>query len=330
MLEPLGLDSVSEAIYIEILTHPGICIASLVEQSGLIRDEVENAVGKLRTLTLLQSRNNSDVLFAISPERGMEILLAAQQAELASFQRRVELSRMAAARLISQHTRIGTENDTPEVEYVTGIDAIRVRLETLSAAVESEVMTFSPTKHTAADASAGKQATARYVGTEVTSKSVYQHSALQDPPTVEYMKWLTRNGFQLRTTAALPSRMVIFDRTTAMLPMSSDDSREGAVVLYGKATVAAFCSLFDWIWERAIPVDLNSGKHEDVTTALAMETIWLLAQGYTDETVANRLGVSPRTSRRIVESMMRRLGARSRFQAGVFAERHGLLNQSPF
>jgi len=329
MLELLGLDSVCEAIYIEILAQPGICIASLLERSGLKRNEVENAIGKLRSLTLLQLRDNSDGFFAISPERGMEILLAAQQAELASFQRRVELSRVAAARLIAQHTRIGTESDTPEVEYVTGIDAIRVRLETLSAAVGSEVMTFSPTKHTEADASAGKQATARYVGTEVTSKSIYQHSALQDPPTFEYMKWLVRNGFELRTTAALPSRMVIFDRTIAMLPMSSEDSREGAVVLYGKATVAAFCSLFDWIWERAIPVDLNVGKHEDVTGALEMEAIWLLAQGYTDETVAKRLGVSPRTSRRIVESMMRRLGARSRFQAGVFAERHGLLNQSP-
>jgi DNA-binding CsgD family transcriptional regulator len=111
--------------------------------------------------------------------------------------------------------------------------------------------------------------------------------------------------------------------------MSSDDSREGAVVLYGKATVTAFCSLFDWIWERAIPVDLRMGNRDDLGISQEMEAIWLLAQGYTDETVAKRLGVSPRTSRRIVESMMRRLGARSRFQAGVFAERNGLLDQSP-
>ena len=123
--------------------------------------------------------------------------------------------------------------------------------------------------------------------------------------------------------------MVIFDRQIAVLPMSSEDSSEGAIVLYGKATVAAFCSLFDWVWERAIPVELKPGKNDGVIAALEVEAIWLLAQGYTDETVAKRLGVSPRTSRRIVESMMRRLGARSRFQAGVFAERHGLLSNSP-
>jgi DNA-binding CsgD family transcriptional regulator len=123
--------------------------------------------------------------------------------------------------------------------------------------------------------------------------------------------------------------MVIFDRKIALLPMSPEDSREGAVVLYGKATVTAFCSLFDWIWERAIPVDPGTEKSDDVGDAVEVEVIWLLAQGYTDEAVAKRLGVSPRTSRRIVESMMRRLGARSRFQAGVYAERSGLLDRSP-
>src|SRR5206468_3864766 len=67
----------------------------------------------------------------------------------------------------------------------------------------------------------------------------------------------------------------------------------------------------------------------DVGEAIEIEVIWLLAQGYTDEAVAKRLGVSPRTSRRSVNSVMRRLGAHSRFQAGAYAERSGLLDRSP-
>jgi DNA-binding CsgD family transcriptional regulator len=259
----------------------------------------------------------------------MEILLAVQEAELASFQQRVELSRAAAARLIAEHTEIEYKRDAPELEYLSGIDAIRLRLEALSARVESEVMNFSPTKQTETDVSAGKLATMRYVGTMVCSRTIYQHSALQDPVTTDYMMWLMRHGFELRTTPVLPSRMVIFDRKTGVLPMNSDDSREGAVVLYGKATVTAFCSLFDWVWDRAMPVGPDLGTRGAVSAAVEEEAIWLLAQGYTDETVAKRLGISPRTSRRIVESMMRRLGARSRFQAGVFAERNGMLSRSP-
>jgi DNA-binding CsgD family transcriptional regulator len=329
VLEPLGLDDVCEAIYVAILAQPGIRADSLVKQLDFPNSEIERALQQLKKLTLLQRRGNGGELYAISPERGMEILLAVQQAELASFQHRVELSRAAAARLIAEHTKISSQNDTPEVEYLAGIDAIRIRLGTLSAGVSSEVVNFSPTKQTVADVNASKEATIHYAGTSVKSRSIYLHSALKHPPTVEYMEWLVCHGFELRTTPALPSRMVIFDRKIAVLPMSSDDSREGAVVLYGKATVTAFCSLFDWIWERAIPVDLRMGNRDDLGISQEMEAIWLLAQGYTDETVAKRLGVSPRTSRRIVESMMRRLGARSRFQAGVFAERNGLLDQSP-
>ncbi len=332
MLEPLGLDDACESVYIAILAQPGIEPECLAKHLDKPLAEVERAIEQLNKLTLLQRRNDHRRLYAISPEHGMEILLAVQQAELASFQRRVELSRAAAARLIAEHAkdaRHAGQDDTPEVEYVIGIEAIRARLETLSASVASEVMNFSPGKQTAADIRAGKAATKRYIGQRVRSRSIYLHSALNHPLTLEYIQWLVRNGFDLRTTPALPSRMVVFDRKVAIVPMNPENSRDGAVVLYGKATVTAFCSLFDWIWERAIPVNLDMGKRGDMSVALEMEAIWLLAQGYTDETVAKRLGVSPRTSRRIVESMMRRLGARSRFQAGIFAERNGLLNRSP-
>ncbi|HEX6524700.1 MAG TPA: helix-turn-helix transcriptional regulator [Streptosporangiaceae bacterium] len=329
MLEPLGLDDICEALYVAILNQPGVRAETLVKQFDFPENDVDRALQQLKKLTLLQRRSNDGELYAISPERGMEILLAVQQAELASFQQRIELSRAAAARLIAEHTRISAQNDTPEVEYLVGIDAIRLRLDTLAASVACEVMNFSPSKQTEADINAGKESTVRYVGSSVKSRSIYLHSALKHPPTAEYIHWLARNGFEIRTTPALPSRMVIFDRKIAVLPMSSDDSRKGAVVLYGKATVTAFCSLFDWIWERAIPINLEMANRDDVGVSQEMEAIWLLAQGYTDETVAKRLGVSPRTSRRIVESMMRRLGARSRFQAGVFAERNGLLDQSP-
>jgi DNA-binding CsgD family transcriptional regulator len=329
VLEPLGLDDVCESVYIAILQQPGVRAESLAKQFEFPRSEIDRALQQLRKLTLLQRRGKNEELYAISPERGMEILLAVQQAELASFQQRVELSRAAAARLIAENTKVSTQDDTPEVEYLGGIDAIRLRLDTLAASVTSEVMNFSPSRQTEADINAGKEATIRYVGTSVKSRSIYLHSALKHPHTAEYLEWLARQGFEIRTTPALPSRMVIFDRRVAVLPMSSDDSRKGAVVLYGKATVTAFCSLFDWIWERAIPVNISTGNRDDVGVSQEMEAIWLLAQGYTDETVAKRLGVSPRTSRRIVESMMRRLGAKSRFQAGVFAERHGLLDQSP-
>jgi len=51
----------------------------------------------------------------------------------------------------------------------------------------------------------------------------------------------------------------------------------------------------------------------------------MLAQGCTDESAAKRLGLSLRTVRRMTAVLLGRLGARSRFQAGVRAAQQGWL-----
>jgi DNA-binding CsgD family transcriptional regulator len=60
-------------------------------------------------------------------------------------------------------------------------------------------------------------------------------------------------------------------------------------------------------------------------TGLQAAAVQLLAAGHTDDAIARRLGVSPRTARRIANTLMARLGARGRFQAGVHAVRAGWL-----
>jgi len=51
--------------------------------------------------------------------------------------------------------------------------------------------------------------------------------------------------------------------------------------------------------------------------------------GHADEGIAERLGVSPRTARRIASEPMDRLDARSRFEAGVRAVQRGRLPNRP-
>jgi DNA-binding NarL/FixJ family response regulator len=57
-------------------------------------------------------------------------------------------------------------------------------------------------------------------------------------------------------------------------------------------------------------------------TELERKLLDLLAQGLTDEAVAKRLGVSVRTERRMIASLMRRLQASGRFEAGVKAAQY--------
>ena len=56
-----------------------------------------------------------------------------------------------------------------------------------------------------------------------------------------------------------------------------------------------------------------------------MKVIGLLGTGLTDDVAACRLGVSVRTYRRYVADVLQKLGAESRFEAGVRAATLGLL-----
>lgn len=53
------------------------------------------------------------------------------------------------------------------------------------------------------------------------------------------------------------------------------------------------------------------------------QLLTVLTAGYTDDSAAVRLGILVRTVRRVVSGIMGRLGARSRFQAGVKAADRG-------
>ena len=67
--------------------------------------------------------------------------------------------------------------------------------------------------------------------------------------------------------------------------------------------------------------DLSSTDLSSTERAL----LRLAAEGCTDAAAASRLHVSHRTARRMMAALMERLGARSRFEAGVKAVRLGWL-----
>jgi DNA-binding NarL/FixJ family response regulator len=76
--------------------------------------------------------------------------------------------------------------------------------------------------------------------------------------------------------------------------------------------------LFDQLWETATPFGEADVPHSDISLSKQeLAVARLLAQGDTDEGVSRKLGVSLRTTGRLASGIMEKLGARSRFQAGL-------------
>ena len=327
MLTALGLDSVAENVYRAMLRQPAAGVAALAESVGLAEERVRDALDTLSELALVRPTAGSPGrLRAVSPDIGMEILMARQQAQLAAHQERLEASRAAAAQLISEYAELRPASDHPGVEQLLGLDRIRDRLATLTREVTDEFLTFAPGgPQTAENMAASRPLNQDLLGRGVRMRTIYLDSVRANRPTVEHASWLARLGGQVRTVPALPTRMIIMDRRTAMIPVSSDDTAAGAVLLTGQGTLTALCALFETTWDSAQPLGETAPTDAHGLTGQQATTLRLLAEGHTDETIAKRLGVSHRTARRIASELMDRLGARSRFEAGARAVQQGWL-----
>ncbi|MFJ9620054.1 helix-turn-helix transcriptional regulator [Streptomyces noursei] len=331
MLTVLGLDAVAESVYRAMLADPSGGVAELVARVGKPEDEVRDALDLLSELALVQpSSEQPGRPRAVSPDIGMEILMARQQADLAAQQQRLEASRAVAAQLIAEYADLRPAASGPGVEQLIGIEQIRDRLARLTRDVTTEVMSFAPGgAQPAAQMKASRPLDEQLLGRGVRIRTVYLSSVRNDQPTVDYANWLADLGGQIRTTPALPTRMIITDRSTAIIPVSSDDTATGAVVLTSQGTLTALCALFEGVWSCAQPLGEAAPKDSHGLNPQESTTIALLAQGHTDEAIAKRLGVSQRTARRIATDLMERLGARSRFAAGARAVQHGWLPSQP-
>ncbi|GLY97616.1 helix-turn-helix transcriptional regulator [Actinoplanes sp. NBRC 103695] len=123
-------------------------------------------------------------------------------------------------------------------------------------------------------------------------------------------------GAEVRTVGNVPTDATVVDGALAMLP--------GATVRL-PSVVGTVVALFEQLWVSAAPLTPCEVTNGAGLSMREQELLALLSAGCTDETAAARLGISVRTVRRMMAAIMTRLGARSRFQAGLKAADRGLL-----
>ncbi|MEV6689270.1 LuxR C-terminal-related transcriptional regulator [Streptomyces sp. NPDC053429] len=328
MLEALGLDGDVDAVYRGMLADPSGGVAELGARTGLSETRVRDALDRLVDLNLLTpSRESSGALRAVSPEVGLELILRRQEEDLARRQQELAAGKAAAARAIAEYADLRPNTETDGTERLVGMDAIQTRLELLTRDLTEECLAIIPggaQSQASLDASRplDEQALAR--GVEL--RAVYQDSVRNDPATYAYAQWTTERGGQVRTSPVLPPRLLVFDRSIAVVPIDPADSRVGALCTTAPGIVASLITLFEQTWETAVPLgaDLKQPAGDGISAG-ERELLKLLASGLTDEVAGKRLGVSLRTVRRQMAALMERLHATSRFEAGLKAAQRGWL-----
>ena len=331
MLELLGLGKNSAELYRAVLAQPGLSVEDLMNTLRWPADRVRSALDECVRLSLIRpSWETPGTLRAVPPDVGLQALLARQEADFLERQRQMTDARVEVSRLVHDYAAAQRESHHIETERIEGIDEIRSRIEELSHSCQDSLLAFHPGGgQSAASRAAGRPLSETLQSRGVVMHTIYLDSLYNDPESVDYARWLLRSGNHVRTTASLPSRMLIFDREQAVVPIDPDDSGAGAMVFRSPGILANLCALFDHVWDKAVPL---SGRkrprqpaEENELTSQEQTVLRLLGEGLTDVVVARGVGVSVRTGRRITADLMGRLGAKSRFQAGMRAVESGWL-----
>ena len=154
-------------------------------------------------------------------------------------------------------------------------------------------------------------------------RTLYQHTARSSLTTRSYVAQICEEGAEVRTSAELSERLIVYDRHTAFVPKERKGAEPpGAAVVTDPTLVAYLCRSFEAAWQVGRP--FNSAEPADqqqVSAELRSSILRLMAMGLKDEVIARRLGMATRTCRRYISALMTELGATSRFQAGVLIGR---------
>jgi predicted transcriptional regulator len=264
---------------------------------------------------------------ATAPDIALEALVRGREAELIRLRGRVEE--------LMRGYRHGQGSARPEelIEVVSGRDAVAACWRTLQSGAGSSLRILDKAPHvlvaTAQDESAVLR---RGVRVEV----IYEHDAVRDPRSLAAIRECMAVGEEARMLPALPFKLALVDDRWALLPVSTGNALDSALVVRRCSLLDALSRLFALCWSQALriprtePESALLGRETDPgalgePSYRRREVLTLLAAGLTDDSIARKLGVSTRTVQRLVREFMDSCGARTRFQAGVQAARGELV-----
>ncbi|HEX2133595.1 MAG TPA: helix-turn-helix transcriptional regulator [Actinophytocola sp.] len=317
MLDVLDPDSDRGRVY-RALTRLGRCRPDqLTEHTGLPAAVVGRVLGELADLDVVV-RLDADTWAPRSPGLVMAELLRAEES------RRERLWRAGAE--LDRLYHLAHRDD------IAGVQAVPDPLELIAltrrlqerAAERIRWLDRPPYRSRPEDFREQEALQARRMAAGLRYRAVYHQAVYDDPDLFASMTRMVALGEDARVLADLPVKLTIGDDDTALLvPDPGGAGVSGALVVRTPGLLIALAGVFETLWTLGVPLTARGSGEPLSEQDRAIVT--LMAAGVTDDVIARRLRLSRRTVVRRVAALLDRLGATTRFQAGVQAAHRGWL-----
>ncbi|GAA3144767.1 LuxR family transcriptional regulator [Streptomyces rameus] len=321
MLAALGLDETHEAAYRALVSVGAADVADLARRLTLAERDTERALRRLERQGLAaQSSARPGRWVAAPPGVALGALLTQQRHEL-------EKAELAAALLAEEYRAVAAEPAVHDlVEVVTGATAVAQRFLQLQLGAAEEVcalVTGNPVVVSGMENEAEEQAAVRGVRYRV----VVERAVLDLPHGLTELTAALGRDEQVRVVDRVPTKLVVADRSLAMVPLTSRTAEPAALVVHASGLLELLAGLFESVWREALPLRLGASgvteEQPDGPDATDLEVLSLLLAGLTDASVAKQLDVGLRTVQRRVRRLMELAGVSTRMQLGWHAWERG-------
>lgn len=296
-------------------SHPSD-VDRLAVATGLSAADTARVLGELADLGA--AARTDDGWVARPPVRVMSEVLRAEEARRAALWR-------AGAELdeLYESARLGAGADVEPVTDIVDLFALTERVQE-QARERIRWLDRPPYRSTPDRFAAQESLQARRMAEGVVYRTLYHQAVYDDPNLFASMTRMIEAGEDARVLADLPVKLLIADDHTALLvPEPERAGVAGSLVVHTSGLLNALCGLFETLWTLGVPV---TAAEPSVRLSERDRTIiTLMAAGLTDDAIARRLQLSRRTVVRGITALLDRLGATTRFQAGVQAANRGWL-----
>ncbi|MFB7340446.1 helix-turn-helix domain-containing protein [Streptomyces hydrogenans] len=315
VLGPFGVTEAEERAYRLVLGLPDCTATEVAEGIGVEPGVARRLLRALEEKGLVCRLQGTPVRYqGAAPDLAIEVLAMVRH-------RQIEQAKLATSELTDLWTAAERGRHVP-IEVVHGRDVNTQRFLQTQLAARREVLTFDRPPYLEEGIEPQHELQVRRMAEGVRYRTVYDRSSLAETGQMERVLALVRAGEQARVYDGVPLKLLVTDRSAGLVPFAVSGVRR-SVVLDASPLLDALVALFELVWERAAP--LWASTPPGVVDPVNERLLGYAAAGYTDESIARLTGLSKRTVERRMRQMMDRLGARTRFQAGLQAGRVGLL-----
>ncbi|MGG2458874.1 LuxR C-terminal-related transcriptional regulator [Streptomyces sp. RGM 3693] len=309
------------------------------ERLGMTGRQFQESLRYLMSMGLVRPSRGAELPVPVSPETAFALLL--DTAEQTTADRldglrslRAAFSALADSLPAFQPSGTGTAQSS-HIAARVGQQRIAESMDALAAMARREVLVLRP--NDLAVPGRGEEVDRRSVqvlARGVSLRAIHLRSTPDSTAGQAQLFRLRRAGAQVRLAMTLPFRLTLVDDVQALVTLNADGEEATALEIHGVAVCRLLRQVFEhcWVYAKrvadAAPGEVRQVSRDGALTDRERMVLRMFAAGLKDSAIARNLGVSDRTLRRTITPLLSKLGADSRFQAGMMAVERGLLSRA--